>query len=112
MPSQPKRLCYAAYLSFGTIVYIRPPYVHSVVLPILPAPIKCVFLLDTQNIQPEINHKAITAPMIIPLSLNIATLFPLAAMRPRRLADPFRDVLIEENVSEVLSMTSCCLALS
>ncbi len=36
--------------------------------------------------------------MIIPESLNIATLFPLAAMRPNRPAEPFKDVDIVEKV--------------
>ena len=37
---------------------------------------------------------------MIPANLNIATLFPAAAIRPNRPADPFRDVLIEEKVSD------------
>jgi hypothetical protein len=38
----------------------------------------------------------------------MATLFPLAAIRPSLLADPFRLVLIEENVSDftIISMHS------
>lgn len=34
----------------------------------------------------------------MPLSLNIATLFPLAAILPNLPADPFRLVLMEENL--------------
>ena len=41
-----------------------------------------------------------TTPMIIPASLNTATLFPDAAMRPRRPAEPLRDVLKFEKVSD------------
>ncbi|CAG8972558.1 hypothetical protein HYALB_00011408 [Hymenoscyphus albidus] len=39
----------------------------------------------------------------MPDSLNIATLFPLAAIRPSRPAEPFRLVLMEENVSDYQS---------
>ena len=46
------------------------------------------------------NHRINTPPTIIPESFNIATLFPLAAILPNRLADPFKLVLIEENVSD------------
>lgn len=46
------------------------------------------------------NHRISTPPTIIPESFNIATLFPLAAILPNRLADPFKLVLIEENVSD------------
>jgi hypothetical protein len=42
--------------------------------------------------------------MIIPESFNIATLFPDAAIRPNRLADPFKDVLIEEKVSDYTTL--------
>ena len=38
--------------------------------------------------------------MSIPDSFSIATLFPEAAMRPSRPAEPFRDVDMEENVSD------------
>lgn len=38
--------------------------------------------------------------MIIPDSLSMATLLPLAAIRPRRVAEPFSWVPIEENVSD------------
>ena len=38
-------------------------------------------------------------PIIIPLSLRTATLFPEAAMRVSLLADPFRFVEKVENVS-------------
>lgn len=37
--------------------------------------------------------------MRMPESLRMATLLPDAAMRPRRLAEPFSCVPIEENVS-------------
>lgn len=71
--------------------------------------------------------------MTIPESFNMATLFPEAAMRVRRPAEPFICVVIEENVSDceicqyaclvcvdsvalyrrtVLSITSCARALS
>lgn len=46
------------------------------------------------------NQMASTAPIIIPESFNIATLLPDAAILPSRPADPFKDVLIEENVSD------------
>lgn len=58
------------------------------------------------------NHNTSTAPIIIPLNLKTATLFPLAAIRPNLPAEPFKDVDIEENVLEVSSITSCALALS
>ena len=45
------------------------------------------------------NHSNKTVPTIIPASLNIATLFPDAAILPNRPADPFKEVLIEEKVS-------------
>lgn len=87
---------------------------------------------------PQMIHSAITTPIMIPASLKIATLFPAAAIRPNRPAEPFRDVLIDEKVSDydpvsqtiplaiptllqpqavvckhtVLSITSCALALS
>jgi hypothetical protein len=48
----------------------------------------------------QIQYSSITAAMIIPESLRMATLFPDCAMRPRRLAEPFRVVLKEENVSD------------
>lgn len=47
----------------------------------------------------RMRYRTITTPMIIPESLKIATLLPEAAMRPRRLAEPFRFVLMEEKVS-------------
>ena len=46
------------------------------------------------------NHNPNTVPIIIPANLKIATLFPDAAILPNLLADPFNDVLIEENVSD------------
>jgi hypothetical protein len=49
---------------------------------------------------PQINQSSIITPMIMPANLNIATLFPEAAIRPRRPADPFKDVLMEEKVSD------------
>jgi hypothetical protein len=51
-----------------------------------------------QKIRPQINHNTNTAPMMIPESFNIETLFPLAAILPNRLADPFKLVLIDEKV--------------
>jgi hypothetical protein len=45
-------------------------------------------------------HSAIATPIMIPASLSIATLFPAAAIRPNRPAEPLRDVLIEEKVSD------------
>lgn len=42
----------------------------------------------------------------------MATLFPEEAIRPRREADPLREEDMLEKVSEVLSITSCALALS
>jgi len=79
------------------------PYVHLFRAP-------SILVHHTNN--PQINHNANTVPIIIPANLKIATLFPDAAILPNLLADPFNDVLIEENVSEVLSITSCARALS
>jgi hypothetical protein len=59
-----------------------------------------------QKISPQINHSTSTPPMIIPDSFSIATLFPLAAILPNRLADPFKLVLIEENVSDYFEPVS------
>ncbi len=53
---------------------------------------------------PHIIHNAITTAMMIPDSLNMATLFPAAAIRPNRPAEPLRDVLIEEKVSDYKSV--------
>jgi len=72
----------------------------------------CTRRLNHQKNSPQINQRTNTPPTIIPDSFRIATLFPLAAMRPSRPAEPFREVDMEENVSEVLSITSCALALS
>ena len=49
---------------------------------------------------PQMIHNATTTAMMIPDSLNIATLFPAAAIRPNRPAEPLRVVLIEEKVSD------------
>lgn len=63
-------------------------------------------LFRTQSIpinytnSPQMNHNPNTVPIIIPANLKIATLFPDAAILPNLLADPFNDVLIEENVSD------------
>jgi hypothetical protein len=38
--------------------------------------------------------------MIMPASLKMATLFPDAAILPNRPADPFKEVLMEEKVSD------------
>lgn len=46
------------------------------------------------------NHNTSTPPIIIPDNLRIATLFPDAAIRPRREAEPFKEVDMEENVSD------------
>jgi len=40
--------------------------------------------------------------MMMPASLKIATLFPLCAIRPRRVALPFRDPPKDENVSDCI----------
>jgi hypothetical protein len=53
-----------------------------------------------QTNSPHMNHSTNTVPIIIPASLNMATLFPLAAIRPSLPAEPFRLVLMEENVSD------------
>ena len=58
-------------------------------------PVEC-----PQTNSPHMNHSTNTVPIIIPASLNMATLFPLAAIRPSLPAEPFRFVLIEENVSD------------
>jgi hypothetical protein len=55
---------------------------------------------DPQTNSPHINHSTNTVPIIIPASLNMAILFPLAAIRPSLLAEPFKFVLIEENVPD------------
>lgn len=49
---------------------------------------------------PQMNHNNTKTPMIIPASLSMATLFPDAAILPSRPADPFNEVLMEENVSD------------
>jgi hypothetical protein len=54
---------------------------------------------DPQKNSPHMNHSTKTVPIIMPASLNMATLFPDAAILPNRLADPFKEVLIEEKVS-------------
>ena len=78
---------------FGTIKYtIAPLYIH------LLSPPELVLLAQTKS--PHMNHSSTTVPTIIPASLNMATLFPLAAMQPRRPAEPFKEVLIEEKVSD------------
>jgi hypothetical protein len=46
------------------------------------------------------NHSTSTTPMIMPASLRIATLFPDAAILPSRPAEPFKEVLMEEKVSD------------
>jgi hypothetical protein len=48
---------------------------------------------------PHKNHNTITLPIIIPDSLNIATLFPCDAMRVRRPAEPFSEADMLLNVS-------------
>ncbi|KAG7138520.1 hypothetical protein HYQ46_008315 [Verticillium longisporum] len=40
---------------------------------------------------------------MMPDSFRMATLFPEAAMRPMREADPLRDVDMEENVSDYVN---------
>jgi hypothetical protein len=57
-----------------------------------------------QKIKPQMNHKINTPPTIMPESFSIATLFPLAAILPNRPADPFKLVLIEENVSDYFQL--------
>lgn len=59
-----------------------------------------------QTNSPHMNHSTNTVPIIIPASLNIAILFPLAAMRPSLPAEPFKLVLIEENVSDYFQSAS------
>lgn len=48
------------------------------------------------------HHSTTTTPTIIPANLNIATLFPCCAMRPRRPAEPLMEVVIEEKTSDCL----------
>jgi hypothetical protein len=50
-------------------------------------------------------------PMRIPDNLSIATLFPDAAILPSRPAEPFRDVDMEEKVSDCVhvSIASTCV---
>jgi hypothetical protein len=59
-----------------------------------------------QTNSPHMNHSTNTVPTIIPASLNMATLFPLAAIRPSLLAEPFKFVLIEENVPDYILLAS------
>lgn len=49
--------------------------------------------------KPHMNHNTSTTPIIMPASLRMATLFPDAAILPNRLADPFKEPLMEEKVS-------------
>jgi hypothetical protein len=46
------------------------------------------------------NHNNTTTPIIMPASLRMATLFPDAAILPSRPADPFKEVPMEEKVSD------------
>jgi hypothetical protein len=46
------------------------------------------------------NHNTKIVPIIMPASLRMATLFPDAAILPSRPADPFKEPLIEEKVSD------------
>jgi hypothetical protein len=55
-----------------------------------------------QKTSPHIKYSTSTVPMIMPDNLKIATLFPLAAMRPSRPAEPLRLVLMEEKVSDYI----------
>jgi hypothetical protein len=55
---------------------------------------------------PHIIHSAITTAIMIPASLNIATLFPAAAIRPNRPAEPLSDVPIDEKVSDYNPVSS------
>lgn len=55
---------------------------------------------SVQKKSPQMNHSARTTPIMIPASFNIATLLPDAAILPIRAAEPFKDVLIEEKVSD------------
>lgn len=54
---------------------------------------------SAQKIKCQIQYSTTNAATIMPLSLNIATLFPDAAMRVSRLAEPLRDVAMLEKVS-------------
>jgi hypothetical protein len=49
---------------------------------------------------PHMNHNNTTTPIIMPASLRMATLFPDAAILPSRPADPFKEVPMEEKVSD------------
>jgi hypothetical protein len=69
-------------------------------LPLSPDSERCSKSRLHHTNNPQIIHNAITTAIMIPDSLNIATLFPAAAMRPSRPAEPLRDVLIDEKVSD------------
>jgi hypothetical protein len=49
-------------------------------------------------------HSTRKAPIKIAESLRMAILFPEAAMRVKRPAEPFIDVVMEENVSDYAVM--------
>ncbi len=70
------------------------------------------FCRCSQTNRPHMNQSSIMAPIIIPDNLNIATLFPLAAIRPSLPADPFRLVLIEENLFDYLSISTAHITVS
>lgn len=100
-----------------TIAFRRPP-LHTPAHPSAVSPHTIIFALSqpyshsAQKIKCQIQYKTTNAATIMPLSLNIATLFPDAAMRVNRLAEPLRDVAMLEKVSLVLSRTCWSRALS
>lgn len=65
-----------------------------------------------QNIRFHTQYRISMTAIIIPASLNTATLLPDCAMRVSRPAEPFNVVPSEEKVSEVLSMSVWSRALS
>jgi hypothetical protein len=66
---------------------------------------KCSYSEVSHTNSRQMIHIAITTPVMMPANLNIATLFPAAAIRPNRPADPLRDVPIEEKVSDYKSIS-------
>jgi len=97
--THPLRLCYAAVCFLYNTIFLLmffTCFLNSFSV------LALTFLIpysSPQKNNPHINHNTNTPPTIIPESLNIATLFPLAAILPSLPAEPLRLVLIDEKVS-------------
>lgn len=104
----------APNLVYGRIrYYILLPPLQSPAHPFIFSPHPTNFALShpcshsAQKIKWKIQYSTTNAATIMPLSLNIATLFPDAAMRVSRLAEPLRDVAMLEKVSFCILKKIC-----